>query len=492
MTDKKKLSVASTTISSLLALRERFASFLGYSHSGNRNLYDSFGYPRIIMPEDYYAMYRRNDIANRLVKAFPQATWRHFPRVCDDSEEEVSEFEEEFEQFAKKWKLQRVLERADRVASVGRFGLLMLGFNDGLDPRRPLPSGSHKLLYMQPYGEYNIDVAQWDNNASSPRFGLPITYTLKTGQPMSEQQSPMRSITVHHSRVITFTETNDEDDLFGTPRLEAVYNRLKDLEKVVGGASEMFWQNGNRGMAYIAREGANLTDEEIESIQSQAEDFQHQLRRYLVGSGIDIQPLGSDVPDPGPHVDKLLDLIAGTLGIPKRILIGSERGELASGQDENNWSQRVEERRENYAAPVILQPLVSKLIETGNLAKPIGEFFIEFPDAGALGPQQEAEVSKLRTEALAAFVNAPGADMVVPINEFRESFLGLEPLEDEELAEIEELLAGVPDDGELEEVPSDDPDEEEANTPDSDVENPFQLLRAASKRKRLPGRPDAH
>lgn len=457
-------------------IRGRLAAFMGYSHEGERDLYGVFGYPRTIQPEEYYSLYKRNDIANRIVKAFPQATWRDLPSPCDESEDEVSDFEDAYNDFCERWDIQSVLERADRVASIGHYGLLVMGFDDGLDPRHPLTPGKHKLLYLQPYGEYNIEVSQWNTDPKSPRFGRPELFNVRTGQPEGRKQSPMRTVTVHWTRCIHISEYLDEDDVYGSPRLEAVYNRIKDIEKVVGGGAEGFWLNSSRGMAYLARDDVQLSPEEITQMQAQAEDFQHQLRRYLVGNGIDIQPLGVDVADPGPILDKLLDLVAGTVAIPKRILIGSERGELASGQDENNWSQRVTERRVNYAGPLIMRPFLVKMIATGNLPEPMGKWRLEWPDAGALGPQQEAEVGKLRTEALAAYTNAMGADVVVPVNEFRERFLGLEPLEDEELAEAEELLDLIPDDtvdpAPQEGEPSDTLEPQEGSG------NPFKLLRA--------------
>jgi len=54
----------------------------------------------------------------------------------------------------------------------------------------------------------------------------------------------------------------------------------------------------------------------------------------VIGSGVD------DLKD-NPVYDRAIDNIASVTGIPKRILIGSERGELASSQDTKNWFDNV-------------------------------------------------------------------------------------------------------------------------------------------------------
>jgi methionyl-tRNA formyltransferase len=58
------------------------------------------------------------------------------------------------------------------------------------------------------------------------------------------------------------------------------------------------------------------------------------MERYIKTQGIDIQSLSSPVANPADHVAVQLQFISGITRIPLRILTGSERGELASVQDE--------------------------------------------------------------------------------------------------------------------------------------------------------------
>src|ERR1044072_8250617 len=121
---------------------------------------------------------------------------------------------------------------------------------------------------------------------------------------------------VHWSRTIHISEFLDDNDVIGVPRLLPIFNNLKDLEKVVGGSAETFWLNANRGLALWADKEANLSEADIATMKKQAEEFEHQLRRSLVGAGMTAQVLGSDPPDPKPNVETLLDLIPGGCGVP--------------------------------------------------------------------------------------------------------------------------------------------------------------------------------
>jgi hypothetical protein len=203
----------------------------------------------------------------------------------------------------------------------------------------------------------------------------------------------------------------------------------------MGGGAETFWLAGNRGLMLSADKEAKFDEKDIADMKQQAEEFQHQLKRFLVGTGVTATSLGSDAPDPGPNIDKMLDEIAGATGIPKRILIGSERGELASGQDENNWNARVDERREGFATPSILRPFVNLMVATGNLPEPKGQWWPEWPEQAALGPVEESTVLANRTAALVSYSNSPAASLHVPPQEYRRDFLGMEPESEFEVAD---------------------------------------------------------
>src|SRR5690606_14312861 len=122
----------------------------------------------------------------------------------------------------------------------------------------------------------------------------------------------------------------------------------------------------------------------------QIEEFTNKQKRYIVAQGITATSMGSDYPDPKMNAETLIDLIAGAVGIPKRILLGTERGELASSQDENNWSQTISDRRSLYAAPNIVVPLIAKLIQHGVVREPNGMFKVEWQKIDSVNETEKA------------------------------------------------------------------------------------------------------
>lgn len=414
-------------------IRSRLASFMGYSHEGNRDLYASFGYPREVTVNELRAMYERNDIAHRIIKAFPQATWRDQPVIRDEQgnssekgTKSYSAFVDAVEKLFKRHRVMHFFDRADRLSSIGRFGILVIGYRDGGSMSDPLSSSTAPLSYLSPYSEDNVQVSSWSMDTKSERFGQPEYYNLTRKSLVATPAPPMTAVRVHWTRVIHLSEFLESDEVYGTPRLLPIFNRLKDLEKVVGGSAENYWLTANRGMMFSIDKEAQISEEDKALMRTQADEFQHQLRRYMIGQGLTATPMTGEDHDPGPTVDRLLDLIAGAVGIPKRILIGSERGELSSAQDENNWSERIEERRETFATPAVIQPFINAMIATGNLPKPQGSWWVEWEEVGALGAQAEAEIMERKTNALVSYANSPGAELIVPVQEFRSDFLGLE------------------------------------------------------------------
>jgi len=137
---------------------------------------------------------------------------------------------------------------------------------------------------------------------------------------------------------------------------------LFDLEKLVGGSAEMFWRGARPGYKGKVDKEYTLTSDEEEDFQDQLDEYEHNLRRFLISRGIDISALETQVSDPSKHVDVQIQMISAQTGIPKRILTGSERGELASTQDITSWYSLIQGRRENYVAGNILRPFNVKVL----------------------------------------------------------------------------------------------------------------------------------
>jgi uncharacterized protein len=374
----------------------------GILFGGNRDLYKVFGYPTDLDIKDYRTMYERNGLAGRIIDAYPDATWSTLPNIEPEGPVQVA-----YDTVEKNYHVMSVFHRLDRLVQLGRYGVLHIGFDDTKTQDTPLERGSaSKVLYLQPHGEDTAQVSRWVTNPNSPRYGHPEMYQLT--KQMGDSQATRA---VHASRVLHVAEDTLEDPYIGLPRLRRVYNHLLDLMKVVGSSAETFWINAALFVAFVADSEVQWDPSEKADVRQQLEDFKHGLDKYLRLRGVDPKVLSTPIADPRPHFDVLAELIVAGEGIPKRIIFGSERGEMASSQDEHNWISRNKERRQEYAIPSIVQPFVRKLQFAGVI--PEGDFEVVYEEADMLGPDKRADIAVKKTTALRNYTQSPGAEEII-------------------------------------------------------------------------------
>lgn len=390
------LRVAASALLSRLGL----GALTGDRFDGKRKYYDVFGYKQKLTFEDFRLKYERQDIVTRIIDAPPQGTWSNPPTFVNAG------MQAEWETLRQTHNLWSIIERADRLARLGEFSLLLVGSDKGL-PNTALPAGNQELLYLRPISVKHVKAIKFEQDASSPRFGKPAMYTIgySTAASTSMDSLANASVTVvegtlevHHSRIIHIVENSLEDEVFGIPIISKIFNLLDDLLKITGGTAEMFWSSANRGMQIDVDKEMDMQPADAAALTDEIDEYIHGLRRFIRTRGVKIENLGSDVASPQGVFEMIMSLLAGTTGIPKRILMGSEAGQLASEQDRANWAERIEERRLLFAEPVILRPLAMKLQEMGLLGK--GEIKFEWPSAFIMSPLEEAQVMAQKARAI--------------------------------------------------------------------------------------------
>lgn len=407
----------------MINFRELFARMMGME--GKRDLWKTFGYPVDISLQQYWLRYKRDGIGRRVIRSYPEACWRQPPLIFDNAgvsddpnDKDYSPFVEAAGNFFEHTGAFRYLSRADVLSRTGHYAILLLGFDDDAELSEPM-DGEANLVYLATYSEHSAKITKWEEDRKSPRYGFPVTYSV-TPRNDDGASGSKQSFTVHHTRVIHIAEGADEDEIFGTPALRPIWNYLLDLEKVVGSGSETFWLNARGGMSIEVAPDAQLTDTAREAMKTQVDEFENELRRVFALQGASAKPLLMQVNDPSPNANLILQLISGETGIPNRLLLGSERGELASSQDASSWEARVDERNRHHCEPNILIPFIDRMIETGNLPEPEEQWFAEWPEASAMTPDKQADVAIKRMTA--ANIWASGfADRAITRSEFRQS-----------------------------------------------------------------------
>lgn len=412
---------------------------LGKQFDTQRDVWKTLGYDDTITTNKYWEAYHRADLAGRIVDLPAVATWRRRPEVKEnENPNEQTDFEAEFERLADRLNLWWSLERADRISGIGRYGVLLIG-STKKDLKQPLGQfdGPEDVLWVEPYWEGDVEVHQIDGDHTSRTFRQPLTYKINltpeitTTNRIKEPERNETGTVVHASRVIHIAEALHSNKVHGIPRLRRVWNLLDDLLKAVGGTAESFWKVADRGIHADVRDPeANLDQDDLDNLGTRLDEYVHNMRRFIQTSGVDIKSIGSDAPDPSGIFNSIISLISGTTGIPKRILLGSEEGELASSQDENNWNSRIQERQSDFATPVILRPLIDRLVEHGALPRP-EKVMVEWPDLLQVGGLEQSRVAQRKSSAVINYHRAQasaieaGSEIAVSESEFRSDFLGL-------------------------------------------------------------------
>ena len=392
---------------------------------GKRDVYEVAGYPRNLTEADYMIRYGRQDIAKRLIDIFADESWRSAPALQDTEGVEESAFESAWTSLAASSATEdgdtqagaaHYLQRLDKAAALGRYGVLLLGLKDGRKPSEPVRPGSlsdpSDLIYLSVFDEWSAEIATWETDPSSRRYRRPVLYNLKQDGAGPSQSS---TLSAHWSRVIHVAEGALTSDVYGTPRLQAVINRLIDLEKVLAATGEGGWMAMQPGFVLGTRDGYRLPwadpsmpddmraalQEQASDQESQIDEFVHGLRRWLALDGMEATQLTGEMGDPSAAVMAFLQMISAATGIPWRILAGSEAAQLASEQDEGNFAKVIESRRANYCDPFMVRPLVNRLVWAGALPAPAGgKYETIWQPLIAAGPVETMDVADKAATAL--------------------------------------------------------------------------------------------
>lgn len=399
------------------------------------------GYPETVEATQYLLEYKRGGIGKRVVACFPEECWSQDPRVYETEESDETEFEAAWEALQKQKNLYHFLHRIDEISGIGQYGVLFIGIDDGLELSKPVegldekgnPVGKprdRKLLYLRCFDETVVEVATREVNVTNPRYGQPTSYRIIFKDETNPQVVSSQTHTVHWSRVIHVADNRMESEIFGRPRMEPVINRIIDLKKVLGGSGEMFWKGAFPGFSFELLPGvSDISAADTELLKEEIDEYMNGLQRYMKLAGITAKPLSPQVADPTAHINSILLAIAITLGIPKRILMGTEEAKLASSQDAKTWNKKVGRRQERYLTPMLIRPFIDRLIDVGILPRP-GEdgFQVWWPDLNTSTDEEKANVNLKRTQALSIYISG-NVDQIIPPAEYLDLILEMGPEE---------------------------------------------------------------
>lgn len=377
------------------AARRLEALFPSYFPTTKHQHYKDFGWPEEVEFKDALRMYKRNSIAKAGVNKTVLKTWQDFPALWETEKAGDTSDEKRIAVHFRKIGVWRVLAEADRRAIVGGYAGVILRFADSKafdQPVNTVPGGIEGLVELVPIWRNQLQVAEWVTDTNAPDYGQPKFFTFNEA---AVTGTAGRSFKVHPDRVLVWSA---DGTVATSSELEAGYNDLLDMEKVKGAGGEGFWKNAKSAPILEIDKEAKLQemakamgvpdDELADAMNNQVEDWQKGFDKLLMLQGMQAKTLGVVLPSPEHfHAIPLLSF-AASLGIPAKILIGSQTGERASTEDADEWDRTCNARRENIAKPRI-KALADKLTRCKVL--PAKDWFVGWTDLTEASPSEKIE-----------------------------------------------------------------------------------------------------
>ncbi len=287
-----------------------------------------------------------------------------------------------------------------------------------------------QLLFLRCFSESQAWVASYETNPYSPRYGKPTSYNVTFHDPAKQGLGagpPSFTQNVHWTRCVHLADNHHHatsSDVYASPRCYPVQERLDDLRKLYGGSAEMYWRGAFPGYVFSTHpQLGGEVDIDEDSVKDMIENWSNGLQRYLVLMGMGAQGLAPQVSDPASQIRVQIEAICIKLSIPIRVFLGSERGELASSQDDAAWNDRLKGRQQSYISPRVIAPVLDRLILCGVLPEPAEGYTIYWPDLTSQTEAEKAGVAATKTNTLAAYVGGQ-LSALVPEREFLVKVMG--------------------------------------------------------------------
>lgn len=375
------------------AVRRLDQMFPGYFPAAKHNHYSDFGYPVQLGFKQFYDMYCRNGIACAGVDKTILKTWQDAPFLLDH-ERDGSEGDDKDETALEKeirtrfgdLRVWAKVKEADRRSLVGSYSGLILRFADSKQFREPVdtvPGGLDGLVEIIPAWEGQLAVSEWETDEASEDYGQPKMFQFNEAS-VDSGQKQNRQFLLHPDRVIVWSE---DATVHGRSVLEPGYNDLLTIEKIIGAGGEGFWKNAKSAPVLEIDPTARLEElakalgvpvsELADKMGEQVEDWQKGFDKLLMLQGIEAKTLGITLPSPENFFLIALQSFSASIGVPLKILVGSQTGERASTEDADEWSRTIMARRSSETIPNVMM-LVQRLERVGIL--PEMDWFLDWSD----------------------------------------------------------------------------------------------------------------
>ena len=449
--------------------------------------YAALGLPHYVTSSMSRFLYLRNgSTANAAVSHIYKTCWQTDPvfRRTPDGEEMDPQEKLLNDVMGRLW---MKMHDGDRRSLIGCYSAVILSVADGArtlaEPVNPsrIRNGAEALLDIVPVSDVDLKAPETVQDRNSARYGEAAYYDYT---PQDANGRPMTTERVHPDRVVILSP---DGTMRNRPFLEPCLNAILNLDKLEGAISESAFKAARNllyfnidtmaklagtGFGGVAPQtpiagdaGAPSVREAAHNVLEQVEHMNARFENAVVSKGMSVTKLDPQSRDLGNNVWALRASVAGAVGIPMRILFGSQSGERAATEDRKEFHQSMDARRNDQLVPR-LRDMLGRFQRWGMLDGTGDPWRVVWEPLTQNSVQEKQELARVMVAANAEAWSR--GEIVATAAEIRE-VLGLEPLTREQLEQQDEMFRDVFDAGASEPVQEpaapapevDDPQDEE-------------------------------
>lgn len=269
-----------------------------------------------------------------------------------------------------------------------------------------------QLKYLRVLPESQAEIASYETNKYSPRFGQPTSYRLTfndSGRSAETANQPLGTYTVHWTRVQHIADwyhTADSSEVLAKPRIEPVLPEVISLRKPMYASAEGYYKMCMTIlMGEFSTPDGTKPNVDLAGFKDMLWKLQNSMQRTGVLYNGKLNSIAPTVADPTPFVDLLVKAICRKLNIPVPVFDGYEIGEQASENNQVNWNKELANRQNIYITPGLIIPFITRLVMLGVLPRPKG-LRIKWPDLDTMTKAQQGTLAQSRIAAMAQYTQS--------------------------------------------------------------------------------------
>ena len=387
-----------TNASQAEGMRKRLASAISGTYDNAdtlHNIYLDYGYPTELQFSNYWNMFRRFGIAKNVVELPVDTCWISHPEI-DGSDK----FNTAFESLSERIKFWHRMKGLDNRQRVGRYAGMFMRAKDGKRPEEPLEGtlgGELALVEIMPLYESQLQVLTVDDDVTSESYGMPTMYEFNGSAEGSRNEKISNNFNIHPSRLVLASEGADDGGIYGISSLEAPYNSLMDLRKIMGAGGEGFYKNASKDVVFELKDASSAMQnrELLKEFNDNYDDWAaNRSRRSIWTPGLEAKTLDSNLVNPKEFFFNCLYDVSAATKTAATIIIGQQTGRMASTEDTSQYLTMNQSRRENFLTELV-ESQIDWFIRYGIL--PASEYTVTWDDLLASSDKEQLSNAKEMT-----------------------------------------------------------------------------------------------